>query len=56
MMYYFATRLETKLKFLETNLNSLIIASYFRGKDETSGQQCQMFCKLTLDNNEYHQN
>ena len=56
MIYYFATRLETKLKFLEPNLNSLIIASYFCEKDETSGQQCQMFCKLTLDNNEYHQN
>ena len=38
MIYYFATRLETKLKFLETNLNSLIIASYICEKDETSGQ------------------
>ena len=51
MIYYSAPRPETKWKYQATNLNSLIIATYYCEKDERSGQQCQMFCKLMLNNN-----
>ena len=36
---------------IAANVNSYIIASCFCEKDETCGQQCQMFCKLMLNNN-----